>query len=198
MEQAKAEKTVSQLEDVRRVIQENALSLLHILNGTNHPDLTPRLRRSITDLVADLQALEKSGGSGPAAVEQHPPPPREPPQAEKDAPKKRRRASKLFDYIVLEGIKQKDAWRPLVGQDDLVSLGMVADQNTKKDSLVSKLNRWKNDKRWVEWQDPTSLTLTPEGERRRKDLLIYVRAQGHEAAVKRAFKAAWDHDMTPV
>ncbi|MEL6562977.1 MAG: hypothetical protein AAFQ59_00925 [Pseudomonadota bacterium] len=175
--------------------------LLYILNGGLHPDLRSRLRNGITDLARDLQVLSNMAEPGSVPISAPTPPATEPnakpPADAKTQAPMRRRASKTFDFVLLEGIKQGRIWRPIIGQDELYDLAKVLDDRAKKDSLVSKLNRWKNAKRWIAWADPTDLHLTKDGEARRNDLLTYVKSQGHEDQVKNAFKTAWNYDMTP-
>lgn len=82
----------------------------------------------------------------------------------------RRKSSKSFDALMLMGVKYSAIEGKTVSQARLFELGQAYDPQTKKASLIAKLNRWKSDAEFLKWSKPEMITLTERGEQEVKDL----------------------------
>jgi len=102
----------------------------------------------------------------------------------------RRSKNSSYDFLLLEAFRWRDSFGP-IGQSSLLKLALAFDDFTKKPSLVAKLNRWKNDKGWLEWSHSEDIRVTERGLAERKRLFELVERDGDLGAVREAFQAAW-------
>lgn len=118
------------------------------------------------------------------------------PTHEKTSKANRRPRSKAFDFLLLEAFRHQVRFGYPIGQSNLFALASSFEPQTKRASLIAKLNRWKNDQNWLQWQDSDDITITPLGEAQRDKLLPIVRRDGDAEAVKKTFNAVWNLDVT--
>jgi hypothetical protein len=99
-----------------------------------------------------------------------------------------RKSSKLFNYLVLQVLNISNKKQP-VDLDDIYNVAVVFDPLTKRESLNSTLNRWKNSKRWVSWSTTDFRQITKEGMDELNRLIPFVEKDPEGLKkVKRAIK----------
>lgn len=195
-----------------QTLADKVWNCVRVIKGSTHmprsPELTSDLAQSINDLMAGLQDLRSLlSDSAPTVV----PSPHSislddenasnrPHEIEPSRPEKksgRRRPSFAFDYLLLEALNQRSAYGHRIGQESLFRLASALDENSKKPSLVAKLNRWKNDKKWVSWVSAEDISILGAGNERRAELLDLVNRDKRMEEIRTAFKSAWSLDLGP-
>lgn len=176
--------------------------LLRIKNASQASDLPPDLQVSFNSIPQLLQMLSSLVLNGdPQTVANSPTIAQpEPTKSSGQRPVKppRRPRSPAFDFLLLEALDQRAAFGFPISQEDLFNLARSFEAQTKKPSLVAKLNRWKNTEPdgLVRWQVAEDLSLTKVGRAERDRLYPYVMRDGHEEGLKQAFRNAWKIDVS--
>ncbi len=108
----------------------------------------------------------------------------------------RRKQSDAYDYLLLLAFAYAEQIAGPIGQKTLLKLAEAFDPNTKKSSLIAKLNRWKNANGYLTWTDARRLSIKPAGARYRDELREIVIADGDGPKIAAAFKSALNVDIT--
>lgn len=106
-----------------------------------------------------------------------------------------RKSSNLFNYLVLQILSNSNENRPF-DLDDIFKAAVEFDPLTKRNSLNSTLNRWKNDKMWASWSNPNFRQITNSGKTELERLKPYVRKESEGLEnVKCALKNVLDLEI---
>ncbi|SLN23437.1 hypothetical protein [Pseudooctadecabacter jejudonensis] len=155
---------------------ENARALVTELNKTaSSPDvLKPSERILLNSLQAALQGPPVDNGTPPPNVAAKTPDKLPPENTGKSndmqTANPRRKANPNFDALLMMGIKYSATQGRTISQDQLFQLGQAYDANTKRASIIAKLNRWKNEKDLLKWTKPQMIDLTELGQAETADL----------------------------
>lgn len=187
------------LSEIIHVLKSQFMSLADIVHAIRSAGLSPASDPAIAEVLRLLQRYSQEIGDGSPERDRqttpHAPVVRTtndtPKKAESKVKKKRRKRSKSYDLLLLEALVQRNRYGYPVGQQTLFELASQLDTTSKKGSLVSKLNRWRNDKQWVEWSDPEDIHLTDDGKNERDRLLTLVQREGSIELIKETFQAVW-------
>lgn len=101
-------------------------------------------------------------------------------------PRSRRPKSRAFDFLLLEALHVRPRLSVPVGLDDLKKIALAFDPEVKPNSLVAKLNRWKNDDKFLEWKKHENMHLTSAGISKRNELFDLAKKTGRLEDVNEA------------
>lgn len=136
--------------------------------------LTPSERTLLNSLRAALQGRPVDNSTAPPSVAAKPQntlnPENKGEPDSKQTSNPRRKANPNFDALLMMGIKYSVAQGRTISQDQLFHLGQAYDAKTKRASIIAKLNRWKNEKAFLEWSKPQMIHLTEQGQTETADL----------------------------
>ena len=190
------------LSEIIDVLKSQFMSLADVVYAIKSTGLSPGLNPAIAEVVGLLQRYSDEIGDGSLERDRQATPQvpvvhtaNSTPKAEDKKKKTRRKRSKSYDLLLLEALMQRNRYGYPVGQQTLFELAAHLDTTSKKGSLVSKLNRWRNDKQWVEWSDPEDVCLTDNGEKKRDRLLTLVQREGSIELIKETLQAVWKIDI---
>lgn len=105
----------------------------------------------------------------------------------------RRVPKKAFDFMILQGVKEKKNGRP-VSHNDLYELLRCFDVQTKRGSLTTKLNRMKSDHCFLNWAASDDVRLTDLGQAKLSLLQTFLTDEDVEG-IRNAFNEAWGMDV---
>ncbi len=77
-----------------------------------------------------------------------------------------------------------------IGQSTLKKVMRHFNKDAKKSTLVSKVNRWKNDHDYLRWSHSEDIHRTPAGKEKADQMMAIARRDGHEEAIVAAINKA--------
>lgn len=151
--------------------------------------LSPSTRAAVTSIKSYAQAIAELAGSVASDGAPKPQAIALPQAGSIEHPstvRARRPSNKAFDFLLLEALHVRPRLTVPVGLGDLKLIAQAFDPAVKTASLVAKLNRWKNDDKFLEWSSHEDMHLTTRGIARRAELLPLARKTGRLDAVNEA------------
>lgn len=144
--------------------------------------------------MADLRGIVVAGNpqllNGQAG---HDTPKTETPRKQEQPAKKQRVTrprNPAVDAALLHTFDYEDRTEFPIGQTTLLEVMQYLEPNAKKTTLVSKVNRWKNDHDYLRWSHSEDLHRTPVGKEKADQLMAIARRDGHEQEIHDAINAA--------
>ncbi len=106
-----------------------------------------------------------------------------------------RRRNKGFDLLLIAAPYARDRYGYPISHDVLFDLAKHYDPQVTRATMVSKVNRYKNHKKWLEWKTSEDIQITTSGRVAYKNLYLLADRDGDLPRVKQTFREKWNIDL---
>jgi hypothetical protein len=106
-----------------------------------------------------------------------------------------RSRNKGFDLLLIAAPHARERFGFPISHDVLFELAKDYDPQVTRPTMVSKVNRYKNDKDWLNWETSEDIQITQKGRAAYKTLYLLADRDGDLPRVKQTFREKWNIDL---
>lgn len=198
------EQDLIRMREINETLTNYRLPLKRLAGRAIATGLSPELVQELNDMKQQLQQLLKILGGDPvpngAALSQLKASDGRGRQtdtirAEQASVSSPRPRNKGLDFLLLAAPYARERFGYPISHDVLFKLAQRYDPSIARPTMVSKVNRYKNAKNWLEWSSSEDIRITKEGETAYNTLRRLADRDGDLPRVKQTFRDVWKIDL---